>query len=83
MQNITVSKNLAATNPMAAAFLDVASKEVTSSYPVEFKTIELYRLTNGLCKARLLGIVHGPVRAQNLEVLINERFKVVRARTLD
>ena len=83
MESITVTKNLAVTNPMAAAFLDVASREVTSSYPVEFKTIELYRLTNGLTKTRLLGTVRGPVRAQNLEVLINEHFKVVRARTLD
>ena len=83
MTTVRVTKDIAAENPMAAAFLEVASNEVTSSYPVEFKTIELYRLTNGLSKARLLGTVHGPVRAQNLEVLINERLKVVRARTLD
>ena len=83
MTTVRVTKDIAAENPMAATFLDVASNEVTSAYPVEFKTIELYRLTNGLSKARLLGIVHGPVRAQKLEVLINERLKVVRARTLD
>lgn len=83
MTTVRVTKRLAITNPMAAAFLDVASNEVTCSFPVEFKSIELYRLTDGLCKARLLGTVYGPVRAQRLEVLINKHFKVVRARTLD
>ena len=83
MQNITVTKNLATENPMAYSFLDVALKEVTSSYPVEFKSIELYRLTNGCYKARLLGNVRGPVRVQNVEVLVNENHRVVRARTLD
>ena len=83
MTTVRVTKDIAAENPMAAAFLDVASNEVTSAYPIEFKTIELYRLTNGLSKARLFGIVHGPVRAQILVVYINEHLKVVRARTLD